>query len=221
MTTWQAVGICGSLIVSALIVSWKGFFSAYGQKRGETLATKHDIDLVLEQLEKATKLTENIRSEISDKSIAKQRHKDIQRDAALDVMRIEGEFEQVLNSLFFLEQGMETAREKNNLTLLRTYNADFQKEYDSYVRTITKFWQARAMLGLVFSDAVVKKMGNVQTALSNVVNLLKGTDPLQEEVDEAERQRRRTHLKATQIHLREALRAELGFEVLRSDVCES
>jgi len=59
MTTWQAVGICGSLIVSALIVSWKGFFSAYGQKRGETLATKHDIDLVLEQLEKATKLTEN------------------------------------------------------------------------------------------------------------------------------------------------------------------
>src|ERR1700730_17305039 len=157
------------------------FFSAYGQKRGETLATKHDIDLVLEQLEKATKLTENIRSEIiSDKSIAKQRHEDIKRDAALDVMRIEGEFEHVLNSLFFLEQGMETAREKNNLTLLRTYNADFQKEYDSCIRTITKFWQARAMLGLVFSGAVVKRMGNVQTALSNVVNLLKGTDPLQE-----------------------------------------
>jgi hypothetical protein len=129
------------------------------------LATKHDIDLVLEQLEKATKLTENIRSEISDKSIAKQRHEDIKRDAALDVMRIEGEFEQVLNSLFFLEQGMETAREKNNLTLLRTYNADFQKEYDSCIRTITKFWQARAMLGLVFGDAVVKKMGNVQKPL--------------------------------------------------------
>jgi hypothetical protein len=53
-------------------------------------------------------------------------------------------------------------------------------------------------------------MGSVQTALSNVVNLLKGTDPLQEEVDEAERQRRRTHLKTTQVHLREALRAELG-----------
>jgi hypothetical protein len=105
--------------VSALIVSWEGFFfSAYGQKRGETLATKHDIDLVLEQLEKATKLTENIRSEIiSDKSIAKQRHEDIKRDAALDVMRIEGEFEHVLNSLFFLEQGMETAREKNKNSL--------------------------------------------------------------------------------------------------------
>jgi hypothetical protein len=38
------------------------FFSAYGQKRGETLATKHAIDLVLEQLEKATKLTESIKA---------------------------------------------------------------------------------------------------------------------------------------------------------------
>jgi hypothetical protein len=113
-----------------------------------------------------------------------------------------------LNSLFFLEQGMEIAREKNNLTLLHTYNVEFQKEYDSYVST--KFWQPQAMLGLVFTDTVAKKMGNVQTALANVVNLLKGTDPLQEKVDEAERQRRRTHLKTTQVHLREALRAELG-----------
>ena len=86
---------------------------------------------------------------------------------------------------------MEIAREKNNLTLLRTYNVEFQKEYGSYVSTIRKFWQAQAMLGLVFTDTVAKKMGNAQTALANVVNLLKGTDPLQEKVDEAERQYRR------------------------------
>jgi hypothetical protein len=101
---------------------------------------------------------------------------------------------------------MEIAREKNNLTLLHTYNVEFQKEYDSYVST--KFSAGNAWTCVHRYRA--KKMGNVQTALANVVNLLKGTDPLQEKVDEAERQRRRTHLKTTQVHLREALRAELG-----------
>ena len=69
---------------------WRSFVGKYGEKGGELLAMKHNIELILDQQKKTTELTETIKTEISDKSLARQRHEEMKRDTALEIMQLFG-----------------------------------------------------------------------------------------------------------------------------------
>jgi hypothetical protein len=67
-----------------LICSFLGAYGgAYLKKKGENLATKEDLSMLVTQMEAVTKATKTIESEITDRSWDRQRHWEMKRDALI------------------------------------------------------------------------------------------------------------------------------------------
>lgn len=198
-------------ILGALFIG--GYLKSYFSKKGENLATKEDI-------EKLTRVQEEIKAELSERTWSKQRHWDLKRDTALEVMRVFGELQQLLNSLFHeLKPGddpMSTTASITNIAVAQgiaaaTSAANKQIEerkilLNEYLLTMRKFWQAQGIVGMVFSGDISKLMNDVQNALAHLVSLLSQRDP---PFTEAEKTSRMTNLSLKETLLTEAIRKEL------------
>jgi hypothetical protein len=209
MQTWTIAAFLISAAINVLVLVFAAFFKAYGTKKGENLATKEDLQNVLEQVKAVTRTTEEIKTELSEKTWSKQRHWDMKRDAALDVMKIFGEMEQILNNVFHIRNPETIARSKQTVELANDHIQDYKNALDQYLAGIRKFWQARESVALVFSIEVSKHMNAVQNALAQLAALLGDDSPSGPAVKAAQRDALRREEKL----VTEALRKELGIQI--------
>jgi hypothetical protein len=137
----------------------------------------------------------------------KQRYWDLKRDTALDVMRVFGELQQILNRLFQLLQAPKLAKEEKNIKLMTDAMEDQDRALEQYLATIGKFWQAQATVVLVFPESIARQMGMVQIALSHLVELLK--EKQEDAAAESEQKIRMDRFYAEKKVLTEAIKKEL------------
>jgi hypothetical protein len=140
------------------------FFS----KRGEIAAIQSQIDKVVAQNERLVRSSEAIKAELSDKSFSKQRHWDIKRDAALEIMRMQGTLYETIGHLW-------QARDIHYRAELQNIKKDEEAALASYNATLkvlnpimTSFWQLEEVARLVFSASIYEKM----ETLKDIVNEL-------------------------------------------------
>src|ERR1700722_320823 len=168
MQTWTIAAFLISAAINVLVLVFAAFLKAYGTKKGENLATKEDLQNVLEQVKAVTRTTEEIKTDLSEKAWSKQRHWDMKRDAALDVVKIFGEMEQILNNVFHIRNPETITRSKQTVELANDHIQDNKNALDQYLAAIRKFWQAKETVALVFSIEVSKHMNAVQNALAQL-----------------------------------------------------
>jgi hypothetical protein len=151
MTAWQALGICVSLIVGAIIISWKSFFTGYGNTIGTNLATSHDIALVLDNLRK-------------------QRHEDMKRDAALDIMRVYGTLLEASLALFSTAHGRPSALARQ--TFIEVDEKKEEAKWDAasakFQAGMTQFWQQEQIARLIFPESIQKQLEVLKDAFLNL-----------------------------------------------------
>jgi hypothetical protein len=209
MQKWTIAAFLISAAINVLVLVFAAFFKAYGTKKGENLATKEDLQDVLDQVKAVTRTTEEIKTELSEKTWSKQRHWDMKRDAALDVMKIFGEMEQILNNVFHIGNPETIARSKQSVVLANDHIQDYRNALDQYLAAIRKFWQASDTIALVFSTEVSKHMDAVQNALARLAALLGDDSPSGPAAKAAQRDALRREEKL----VTEALRKELGIQI--------
>lgn len=163
---------------------------------------------VLVQVKAVTRTTEETKTELSEKTWPKQRQWDMKRDAALDVMKIFGEMEQILNHIFHIRNPDTIAKSLVNAEMQKKHIQSYEDMLKQYLEAIRKFWQVRETVGLIFSESVSKQMDSVQNALALLAALLGDDSP----TGPAAKATQRSVLRREQKLVTEALRNELGMQ---------
>jgi hypothetical protein len=197
------------LVINILVMILTAFFRGYGTKKGKNLATKEDLQNVLIQVKAVTRSTEEIKTELSELTWSKQRQWDMKRDAALDVMKIFGEMEQLLNHIFHIRNPDTIAKSLVNPEMQKKHIQSYEDALKQYLEAIRKFWQARETIGLVFSESVSRQMDAVQNALALLAALLGDDSP----TGPAAKAAQRDILRREQKLVTDALRKELGIQM--------
>jgi hypothetical protein len=202
MQTWMGISILIVLAANIIVLVFSSFFKGYGQKKGENLATKEDLKGVVEQVKAVTRTTEEIKSEISGESWAKQRHWDIKRDTAMDIMRVYGRLQEASANLFEAASYRDMAQHLTSQEVNAKAAQKHETAYKQFQAAMTTFWQLEEIARLIFSTKVYEKMDIVKRAFNKLAAALfedNGKfDPLFEE------------LRAKQEDLATTIRAELG-----------
>lgn len=170
MTWWQVIGLCLSLIVSAIIIAWKGFFKKYGETTGDLLSMKHNIDLILEQQKRTTEVTETIKSELSDRSLAKQRREEMKRDAALDIMRAYGSLLEASYKLFDVSLNNPIKNLPDDIIDMNARDRDekWKVASDKFQAHMTTLWQLEQIAKLIFSETIQKQIDSVKKSFNSL-----------------------------------------------------
>jgi hypothetical protein len=148
MSEWgPTIALCISLIGSAYILTWKGFFTGYGSKKGGNRADSEDLPLTLNQLRK-------------------QKHEDMKREQALDIMRAYGTLLEACADLF--RTGY---RRPKNLVSDNIIDVDADQRKaawdtasDKFQAGLTTFWQLEQIARLIFPEAIWKQMDVLKKA---------------------------------------------------------
>ncbi len=143
----------------------------------------------------------------------RQKYWELRRDVALEVMRVLGELQQLLNSIFhklrpgeshdFVRHIAATQGQEAAMNEADKINEQRMKLSDEYTMAMRKFWQVKGTVSLVFSEDTLKVMDDTQDALAYLVGLLGPT------LDYAEAKLRMDHFFETRELLTQALRKEL------------
>jgi hypothetical protein len=130
----------------------EGFFTGYGQKRGENLATQHDIAMVLDQLRR-------------------QRHEDMKREAALDIMRVYGTLLQASFALFQVAASRAILQHQPDLNnvMRQKSSDDWESAYKQFQDGMKTFWQLEQMARLIFPTNICNQMKIVKDAFQELV----------------------------------------------------
>lgn len=212
METWAVVLVCVTSGLNVIAAVFTAFFKGYAEKKGENLATKEDLQDVVNQVKAVTRTTEEIKTELLEATWSKQRHWDMKRDAALNVMNIFGEMEQILNNIFHIRNPETIAKASVNEIMKQEHINGYKVALEDYLAAIRKLWQARQNVALVFSEEVSKGMDEVQNALAQLAALLGDDSPSGPKAKAAQRE----VLRKEQKSVTQLLRRELGVHIAKN-----
>ncbi len=166
---WQIVGTVGATVVAVAPVVYgvatkamDNYMEGYAKKKGETLATKEDLEEISRQLEKTTRVAEETKAQVTDKSVAKQKNDEMKRAAALEIMRMFGTMQQAAVSFY---DGMVAVNRLGNIV---DPSEETRKEArEKYIAGnkqfqdgLTTLWQLEQVARVVFPTQVVhEKVG--------------------------------------------------------------
>ena len=186
-----------------------GIFGSFFSKRGEIAAIQSQINTIVSQNERLVKSTEEIKSDISQRDWSKQRHWDMQREVAVEIMRLFGNMLRAASRLSELEVYYVaiTDRKKD----ANKEDADkIREEYGSArevtLAHLTTYWQLEEVSRLVFSDNVQSRMAAVKNDYQKLTASIWA-----HEVDNMKLGDGLKSLLAKQDALSKAIRIELGF----------
>ena len=89
-----------ALVIVPFISAGAGaYLGSYLKKKGANLATREDLDDLVEQMSAVTQATKAIEAQISDQAWNKQRHWEMKRDALFSAVQALGRADDTLISL--------------------------------------------------------------------------------------------------------------------------
>jgi len=183
--------------IIAFVGGWLGsFLGAYLKKKGENLATREDIDGLVEQVRAVTRATKEIEAKISDEVWGRQRVWEMKRDAFFALIKAEST---AFDAILILESAYATAK---NFPPESTASRDGKmKALQTWQIALTSFETARVQALLVCEPDVEKRLDSMDLLMKNTVNgIAKG---------EAEFSEYSLKLMQERKALRTAVRAEL------------
>ena len=127
----------------------EGVLGSYGQTRGKNLADRHDVTLLLDELRK-------------------QKHEDMKREAALDIMRAYGTLLQASLALFGVASDRNLFQHRLDVTNeMRDKSSEkHDVAYQKYQTAMTTFWQLEQIARLIFPQSICEKMAVVKDAFN-------------------------------------------------------
>lgn len=193
-----------------------GALGSLFSKWGEITAIQTRIDTVVEQSGRIVESTETIKKELLEETWAKQRRWELKRDTALDLMRVFGEIQQLVNTIFHDLRPGESQEDIKNIFEAQGQAAavdavqrrvEEQKRLaNEYLLSMRKFWQVKGTIGMVFSKEIPELMNRVQNALAHLISLLGQQNP---PFTDAEKTLRINNLAEQKDLLTKAIRDEL------------
>ena len=148
MSDWgPTIAVCASLLGSAYILTWKGFFTGYGSKKGGNRADNEDLPLTLNQLRK-------------------EKHEDMKREQALDIMRAYGTLRESCGALFRSGYRRNQRLISDNIIDVTAdeKKAAWDAASDKFQAGLTTFWQLEQIARLVFPKSICVQMDAVKNA---------------------------------------------------------
>lgn len=99
MDYWAILIALMKLGMTAVVAGLAGYFGSYLKRKGENRAMQEDIQSLVKQVGVVTRTTEEIKTELSDKSWDRQRQWELKRDILFEAMRALGNADAVLLSM--------------------------------------------------------------------------------------------------------------------------
>jgi hypothetical protein len=152
------------LTINIIVLVLTAFFKGYGKKKGENLATKEDLKDVLDQVKQVTRTTEEIRSEISDRSWSRQKQWELKKEVILEAVKELSRLEISVLQVF----AASAARQTSILPL--PDSPRFNKLFDELTEVAVKMKTIAMLMDIVCSEHVVKAFRKVDTDLQAAGN---------------------------------------------------
>jgi hypothetical protein len=142
-----------------------GIVGSFFSKRGEIAAIQSQINTVVSQNERLVKSSEEIKSNISQRDWSKQQRWDMQRDVAVEVMRLYGSMLRSISQLFeitvyrdaIVDGKIEATKER-----AKQIEDEYQAARETTLTHLTTYWQLEEVCRLVFTDKVQKYMAAIK-----------------------------------------------------------
>lgn len=160
----QYLSIALNLLIGGLLIYWKSHLSSYAAKKGENLATKEDLKVLVDQVEKSayaarksenlathediqkvvdqvsavTKTQEEIKASISDDLWSRQRRWELKKEAAVRMMECVGSLEAAVRMMIGVNDVPPPGRAIPEATkiLQKTAEADFKLAIKDFNRMV-------------------------------------------------------------------------------------
>lgn len=152
MTLMQEITWSLSVIVALFI---GGFLKSYMGKKGENLATKEDLQDLVNQVAKVTRAQEEIKQQITGEYRLWERR----REFAYDVMKVTG----VVGHLFVTISGVyDSQRQKQIAPALAVKLMDDLKNAEAKSRELLeRLWEFEGLAHLIFDEKIVEIIRSV------------------------------------------------------------
>jgi hypothetical protein len=167
------------------------YFGPYLKKKGENLATKEDLQLIVDQVSAVTKTTEEINAQISNEVWDRQKRWEMKKEAAIDVMKATSALRHALFKLGELSSDPRLGDEAREA-----------RAESRFREGLEMFMQAEAIAALVCNKTVHAHMKPLMKSAFDVGDALEN-DKLKSDEKVAEFRGRLTMLQA-------AIRDDLG-----------
>lgn len=181
--------------LSAIFAGAGAYLGSYLKKKGENLASKEDINDLVEQTKKLTQTTKEIEAKISDESWNRQRQWELKRDIILEFAHSMRIFDQAIMQISIkVKSRKQSQHEADN----------FSKALAAWNEASSKFDLDSYMVGLVVDNATRMALGDITKALRNAAG-----DILAEKVTNAYNDHHR-NIVVNLEKIRNLIRRELG-----------
>jgi hypothetical protein len=147
-------------IIAALFI---GAAKSYMGEKGKNLATKEDLQDVVDQVKVVTRTTEQIRTELSEATWSKQRHWDLKRDTALEIMRAYGTLLEISYDLFTSTIGRPKAIVgEAYLPVDPKHQAAWDAASARFQKQLTHLWELEQITSLIFPENISKQFATLK-----------------------------------------------------------
>jgi hypothetical protein len=137
---------------------------AIASKEGEITGIQNKLDIVVEQNERLVRSSEEIKTDVSEKSSSRQRLRDMRREVAFKLMNLFGTLEEILVS------ATSEARRLHVLPLIEDHHLkELNEIYERYLKTLGQIAKVKGQVALVFDDPARELLLAVDSAAGGVI----------------------------------------------------
>jgi len=136
-----------------------GIVGGFLSKRGEIAAIQSQIGTVLSQNERIVESTERIKRQLTEETWAKQRHWELKRDTAIEIMRLFGSLLEGSRNVFEAAIKKRQADAGGDPDSKAKASKQYEDSYVHFAAAMTMYWQQEEIAKLVFSAPISEKIG--------------------------------------------------------------
>ena len=156
-----------TLAVAGSIVG--GLLGSFFSKRGEIAAIQSQIERVVDQNKRLVESSEAIKNDLADKSFSKQRHWDIKRDTALEIMRMQGKLSELAGRMAEEMDNLSKAESNKDSELMKISLTNFKLWQEMAKPVLTDLWQLEELARLAFSQNIYKQIAALRHSLDELM----------------------------------------------------
>jgi hypothetical protein len=168
MEQWMFwVALAAFIIVNAAAIMLAGFFKSYGEKKGENLATHEDIEGLANQVRVMTKVTEDIKAQVSNEQREWNFKKDLLRKVTGQIAELQ---RQSIAVVRLTRSALNAVAERDRMKINEA-RADAVQNFND---GLAAFSTTKMLMDVMFSREVNEQAGKTMEVLESMAVLKRG-----------------------------------------------